>query len=391
LDTGQDKYYFMERMVRDPNVKKVGMFCDKTYAEKADNREGGAGIEGQIISKEIYDDVEQTKFAAIIMERDESGEAFVPIFCSPRMYIDLSSPDKYQDEFDKLLRWIYDKPAYVKPPLGKKPSFLEGNSISLGTGARQKRVIDSFTNGKDNSSGSLKDYLSEYFTNLERFRVNFDESKKLDDVMNIGLFLPYRDEFIKVIETVSKYSPNDENISVIHRLFEDLLYYHYRPEPVLVHYPDTFDNFKFIIYELFLYTLAVFIKNENFNYAAYLLNNPYVLPENYVGYTQETMVNFTSLKTDLKTFYYHSKKILSKELSYTGHILKERNVNSGIKFYYIMQADFVCYFRAELLNEPWFPTTLIYYISGYFRPFEIFSKAQSKLYFDKLSRYSISE
>jgi hypothetical protein len=49
-----------------------------------------------------------------------------------------------------------------------------------------------------------------------------------------------------------------------------------------------------------------------------------------------------------------------------------------------MQADFVCYFRAELLNKPWFPTSLVYYITGYFRPFEIFSKAQSKLYFDKL-------
>lgn len=136
LDTGQDKIYYMEQMVRDPNVKKVGMFCDKTYADKANSREGGAGIEGQIISKEIYDDVEQTKFAAIIMGRDENGKAFVPIFCSPRMYIDLSDPEKYQDEFDKLLRWIYDKPAYTKPPIGKKPSFLEANSISLGTGVR---------------------------------------------------------------------------------------------------------------------------------------------------------------------------------------------------------------------------------------------------------------
>jgi hypothetical protein len=38
-------------------------------------------------------------------------------------------------------------------------------------------VINSFASGKNNSSGFLKDYLSEYFKNLERFRVNFDESK----------------------------------------------------------------------------------------------------------------------------------------------------------------------------------------------------------------------
>jgi hypothetical protein len=189
---------------------------------------------------------------------------------------------------------------------------------------------------------------------------------------------------MEVIETISKYSSDDGNISILHRFFEDLFYYHYRPDLTLVYSPDTVDNFKFIIYELFLYTLAVFIKNENFDYAAYLLNNPYILAENYAEYTQETTVDFTALKTELRTLYHHSQKSTSNELSYTGHILKECNINSGIKFYYIMQADFVCYFRAELLNGPWFPTTLIYYISGYFKPFEIFLRAQSKLCFDKL-------
>ena len=62
LQEGQDKNAFMERMVTDPNVTHVLVICDKGYAEKADARKQGVGTESQIISQEVYDQVEQTKF-----------------------------------------------------------------------------------------------------------------------------------------------------------------------------------------------------------------------------------------------------------------------------------------------------------------------------------------
>jgi hypothetical protein len=55
----QDKYHFMERMVTDSQVTHVLVICDKQYAEKADARKDGVGTESQIISKEVYDKVEQ--------------------------------------------------------------------------------------------------------------------------------------------------------------------------------------------------------------------------------------------------------------------------------------------------------------------------------------------
>jgi hypothetical protein len=36
-----DKYVFMEQSVNNPEVDKVLIICDKTYANKANNREGG--------------------------------------------------------------------------------------------------------------------------------------------------------------------------------------------------------------------------------------------------------------------------------------------------------------------------------------------------------------
>ena len=45
LKEGQDKFKFMEQMVNDPSIKRVLIICDKEYAEKADERKGGAGTE----------------------------------------------------------------------------------------------------------------------------------------------------------------------------------------------------------------------------------------------------------------------------------------------------------------------------------------------------------
>src|SRR5215813_11139601 len=54
LKEGHDAIKFMEKMVTDPEIKKVIMVLDRTYAEKADGRKGGVGTETQIISPEIY-------------------------------------------------------------------------------------------------------------------------------------------------------------------------------------------------------------------------------------------------------------------------------------------------------------------------------------------------
>src|ERR1700676_816899 len=68
LKEGHDKYAFMERMVTDKSVTHVLVFCDKVYAEKADARKAGVGTESQIISKEIYEKVDQAKFIPLICE-----------------------------------------------------------------------------------------------------------------------------------------------------------------------------------------------------------------------------------------------------------------------------------------------------------------------------------
>jgi hypothetical protein len=142
LKEGHDAVAFMEKMVTDPEINKVLIIADKIYADKADGRSGGVGTETQIISKEVYENQDQDKFVAVIAEKDENGNPYLPAYYKSRIYIDLSESDKYAENFEQLLRWIYDKPLYVKPALGKKPAFLEeGDTISLGTSLSYKRTL----------------------------------------------------------------------------------------------------------------------------------------------------------------------------------------------------------------------------------------------------------
>ena len=49
----------------------------------------------------------------------------MPTYIKTRIYIDLSDSEKYEAEYEKLLRNIYEKPQFVKPKLGKIPEWLD--------------------------------------------------------------------------------------------------------------------------------------------------------------------------------------------------------------------------------------------------------------------------
>ena len=153
LKEGHDANAFMEQMVTDATIKKVLLVCDRVYAAKTNERTGGVGAEAQIISSELYAKQAQDKFAAIVVERDEEGQPFLPAYYQGRIYIDLSDPGTYSENFDRLLRWIFDRPLHEKPEIGPVPSFLtqDGTVTTLATTARFRRAIDAIQQGRHNA------------------------------------------------------------------------------------------------------------------------------------------------------------------------------------------------------------------------------------------------
>jgi TIR domain len=388
LREGQDTIVFMEQMVTDKKINKVVIISDATYAAKADGRNGGVGTETQIISKEVYDKQDQRKFVVVVAEKNDLGKPCLPTYYKSRLYIDLSEADRYSENFDKLLRLIFDKPLYVKPELGKKPSFLEeGEHISLGTTATFKRCVEALKNNKPNAAGVYDEYCNTLVLNLERFRLSqtqeaFDEAV----VRSIEEFIPFRNEAIQLFITIAQYSPTPEFVKRTHRLFEKLIPYMHRPEHVDTWQRWDFDNFRFLIHELFLYALAIFIKHDRLEQAQYLLAQQYYFDGNYNG-NRDVMASYIVFREYMESLEARNNRLKLQRQSLRSDLLKDRCNGTGIEFRDLMQADFVAFLRAEIEAKGnycrWYPETLLYL--GHFNSaFEIFARSKSKGYFNSV-------
>lgn len=390
LKEGHDAYVFMEKMVTDPEIQKVAIICDRQYAEKADGRSGGVGTETQIISPEIYEKEKQDKFVVIVAERDENGNEYLPTYYKSRIYIDLSDSDLYATNFEQLLRWVYDKPLYVKPKIGKMPSFLsETNPIHLGTSASYKRALDAIRNNKNYTKGAIDEYFQTFAESLEEFRISGIDGEFDDEVIeNIDKFLPYRNEAIEIFLAIAQYRDIPETCQQVHRFFENLLPYMDRPEEVSTWKETDFDNFNFIIHELFLYAISSFLKYECFNAVAHLIRQHYYVERN-ADYGKDVMVPFTIFYNSTGSLGYRNKRLNLRRLSLRADLLEQRSKTSGIAFRQIMQSDFILFIRScfdSINNETyrdWRPETLVY-MGRQNGTFEIFARAQSNEYFDEI-------
>lgn len=258
----------------------------------------------------------------VVTEKDESGRPYLPTYYKSRIYIDLSEPDNYTENFERLLRWIYDKPIYVKPELGKKPLFLsDSEPISLGTTVIFKRAVDALKNSKPYAFGALNEYFEIFTQNLEKFRIEKWDGEFDDAVINnIRAFLPYRNEAIKLFITLARYVPQKDFIQDLHRFFETLIPYMYKPEHITSHRKWDFDNFKFIIHELFLYTIAIFVRFERFQEVSLPLSQQYYVPGNS-DYGRDVMVSFPIFRRYLESLKYRNERLKLGCLSLRADLL----------------------------------------------------------------------
>lgn len=140
LKEGNDTYAFMEQSVTDSTITNVLILLDPNYEKKADTRDGGVGTETQIISPEVYNKVRQEKFLPVVFERGENGEIPKPQYLKTMLHFDLSQNEKYDLEYQRLVKRLYGIEIVEKPELGKKPSWIEEKS-SITTKTRTRYEI----------------------------------------------------------------------------------------------------------------------------------------------------------------------------------------------------------------------------------------------------------
>jgi len=390
LKEGHDAHIFMEKMVSDPDIEKVAIICDHLYANKSDARSGGVGTETQIITPEIYSRQDQNKFVAILSERDKDGNPYLPVYYKSRIYIDLSSADLYATNFEQLLRWIYGKPLHVKPDLGRTPAFLaDGTKPSLQTTALFRRALNAVRDNRSNCIGIVTEYFESYVESLESFRIEKD-AQEFDDkvIQNIDEFLPYRNEAIELFIAIARFHPTEESWKSLHRFFESLIPYLERPDTVNTWQRWDYDNFKFIIHELFLYAIVALIRFDRFSGVAELVRQHYYVEKNAIE-GQIPMIPFTKFQNYLESFERRTKRLRLRRLSLHADLLEQRSKNSGFPFHQVMQVDLLLFIRDCIdclrtgRRQGWWPMTLLYATNQH-GPFEIFARSQSSKFFNEL-------
>jgi hypothetical protein len=292
---------------------------DRNYAEKADGRLGGVGTETQIITPKIYEKADQNKFVGVASEVDADGKPFRPTYYSSRIYIDLSNDDIYPQNFDQLLRWIFDKPAYPKPVVGKPPEFLKEEHVLLPTRSHAARAISLLRSGSSLADSALKEYFDSLSENMEALRIVPADGINFDDQLltSIGAFLPYRDEFIGLMTMIAKVPPSEHYIVALVRFFEHMIPYMFRLETMSSWSEHWFDNYKFITYELFLYTIAILIKQERFSDVDAFLAGGFYSPAGPLP-ANDPMNNFSIFSNHLQSLESRKSRLKLNRISPTG-------------------------------------------------------------------------
>jgi hypothetical protein len=392
LKEGQDKYVFMEQAVVDKTIDKVLMICDKGYAEKANNREGGVGDETTVISPEIYAKATETKYIPIIFERDENGKEYAPAYLKSRIYIDLSNVEYFESNYESLLRNLYNKPEHSKPALGKMPEWLNEESVSFSkiraaikqiesddgrNHAKLKFVIRNFNNDFVEALNKLVPEKGENFN--ERLLQQIDASKPLRD-----LYLDYVEALIK----------GGLEVSTIVGFFFEVVYngaYRVKEGSNSCRESD-FEFVRFIIWEMFICTIAVFLYYESYQEIYGLLNRTFFLNENAFA---------NDIKPCVFGAFYHDATYIEEQIkphceipnlhTLAGDIAVKREKIPVITSHSMANADVILLQLSDILEVKvnprwgWFPKLYCYLGSRFGgRKQEIWAKLVSKTHCEKL-------
>ncbi len=387
LKEGHDKYSFMERMVTDPNVTHVLVVCDKAYSEKADAKKAGVGTESQIISREVYEKVEQSKFIPVVCEFSDDHEPFLPTFFKSRIWIDFSSPEAVNENWERLVRVLYGKPAHQKPSLGNPPAYITTDTTSPSSPA-----IGKFSTFKQallqNSKGLSiyrRDFLSaciEYADTLrirERPDINSLGTRVLEDC---GKLKNVRNQIIDWVLLESGIAESDEFSDSLLELLEGLRELKSRPPEINTWNDAWFEAHSVFVYETFLYIIAALLRTKSYKVLHEVFSSHYLRPKSEM-YSNNKFEDFGCFRGHSETLQSVLAKPGQQLYSPAAELIKRQADRQDIPFSAIMEAELLVLLMA-LISEDirWYPQTLHYLSQS---EFSFFIRATQHKHYLKLA------
>lgn len=359
LKFGQSMPHFMESTVRDSGITNVLMLLTPEYKEKADSKTGGVGTETQIISAEVYQDVDNTKFIPVIF--DKRGKDFkdcLPIYLKSRYFIDLSDIETYESNYNSLVRTLYGAPTSIKTQLGSKPEWVD-NPDSINYDQNAIGFIKNYAIGNSDKYVILKS--KEIYSRLIKqikainFQNDFDpnffksEYSKLTSIRNTFLYL------------VSEIVVNDNLFDFLIYCFDQLSSYINE-----LRFTNS-SRYKFSLltifkHELIVSCIVILYKANRYNVIYSLIST------SYISYSENMGVAFNSY------FYCYSKVYdFCEELNVALSPDKNRRLYCGLADFWVrntcvplisiedfVNADILISNLTRLNGDRWFPLSYVY-------------------------------
>lgn len=377
LKEGNDTYAFMEQSVTDSTITNVLILLDSNYEKKANERNGGVGTETQIISSEIYNSVKQEKFLPVIFERGMNGEIPKPQYLKTTLHFDLSQEEKYDLEYQRLVKRLYGIEILEKPELGKKPAWIE-EKTNISTKTRTRYDCLKQQKSDDIKRNEFRNFLFAVNEEIVNFRRGeLDNSipadayiKLYDDIMT------YRDEFLHLLK-YSYYVP--EAYKIVASVMEEIC--------TEIKDKSGYEGeiIKTLLHEIFIYVIAFYLKNKDYDALSYILLKTYFVGKcDYEDAQSFNVFYYNNENFDRAVSQRDNQKYCSGTASYWVNNI---NVEICSKNEFVF-ADIFCYNAAIFVENYidewfWFPITYIYNTKEYgnssFQQFAIRLKSKEHL------------
>lgn len=370
LQEGQSVSSFMESMVNDPSIDKVVVFSNGAYAQKANDRTSGVGVEAQIISKEVYDAVGQIKFIPVVMEYRD-GKACLPTFFGDRLYVDMSSPQAMINNFEQLVRAIWDKPVHKKPEPGPMPLYLlEEESKS---GSPLSALISKVEIQSKNKQIDVSDEIeSVFFAATKEFELyrNRDVPGTMDEFIGVlSDSIQFRDDMVKFLDVLVRRKLFPEYEQEWHLLLETAVTFKH-PGVRVYQYQDWYHIF---VYEYVLYQLATLLRRGEYSAAGRMMRRSYLIHDRQA---RSRNVGIDACYHYSDTLAAWTNEIGQKYVMPVATLFHDRASNNIIDFPALMEADSLVFIQQMILGKWWFPATLVYH--GHGDPPDLFLRAEDQ-------------
>ena len=301
-------------------------------------------------------------------EVGEDGTPALPIVMQSRIFIDFSSAEAVNQNWEQLVRFVFGKHSFKKPQVGKPPSNLLADTEAPRTPLLNKlaSLRQALISSSRITPSVRTDFLDECFAYGSLFRISqppqLDHGalarKHLQDLTDLKIL---RDAVTDWVLLEASADGNESFRDALFICLEQMLVLKSRPSGLSSWQEYWFDGLKVFVYKTFLYVVAALMKARSYALLGEVLQSGFLRPSSEVYKPQDRFGG-------VELFYGHSE-LLGLSLqegnqrlhSPAAQLLLRQADRNDLVFTDVIQAELLVFLKGLTSSKfRWFPQSLVH-------------------------------